>query len=257
MKTLSTQVLAQVQAAIEAGDKNGAIIRDLKQDGHKVSAAQVNEVRASLVVSAEITTSGSDVVVLDGQPEIVVVDPVNDKTSKLAAMLAASQQLQAAAPAVRASRATVVTTRVPHSKAVSEDGSSRRRRNYEVQDRKVTVFTSESSKEVFVATNLAFTVRTYEGAIAYAKRDKALVKRAPMFANADLKMTIISTQVPVGEELDVAKARAMDEYIALGYTLVGKRPKVTVPALEVIAEPEAITTEQVQELEAEFSETLA
>lgn len=256
MKTLSTQVLAQVQAAIEAGDKNGAIIRDLKQDGHKVSAAQVNEVRASLVVSAEITTSGSDVVVLDGQPEIVVVDPVDDKTSKLAAMLAASQQLQAAAPAVRASRATVVTTRVPHSKAVSEDGSSRRR-NYEVQDRKVTVFTSESSKEVFVATNLAFTVRTYEGAIAYAKRDKALVKRAPMFANADLKMTIISTQVPVGEELDVAKARAMDEYIALGYTLVGKRPKITVPALEVIAEPEAITTEQVQELEAEFSETLA
>ncbi len=231
------QVIALHSTGVEA--KN--IAKQLKvSKGFVEQAIKSNKVEE---VKEEVQEEVQDEVKEEVKEEVVKTEapksttsPTSSKISQLQAMMSATKKHEAAkevlAPQVKASRGTSVIVKVQRSSSKDAAGDSRQRRNYAVTERKITVFKSASLNQAFVATNLAFTVRTHEAAMNYAKRDKALVKRTGgLFLSSDLVMEIQTQEVNIGEELNVAKARAMDQLTAEGYSVLGKRPKVAVTEL--------------------------
>ena len=163
-----------------------------------------------------VAVTGTGVAVMGTHYAALATAKVEDTVvaDKLAAMLAnANTATEVVADAYKGVKA---------SSSKNADGTNKQKRNSNVLTRKIAVFTSASANACFIATNLAFCAKTNASAIAYAKRDKALVKRASMFANADLVLTVLANDIPVGATLADAKAQIFDKY-AQTYNMQCKR----------------------------------
>lgn len=193
----------------------------------------------------------------------VVAEVVEDKQSLLAGLMSAAAVQQAEAVAQAPIKTKRVSTAIKSSSAKDAEGNSRQRRNYDVATRKITVFYSDSLNLAHVTSHLGFTTKSYDSAIKLARRDLMAQKmNIPLAQAADLRMEIMDQEVNTGDDLKVAKAAVYDQVAATGRIMLGLRPRVQVtevvqPEAETVVETAPVSEEQVQELNAEFGETLA
>ncbi|WP_028863984.1 hypothetical protein [Psychromonas aquimarina] len=120
-------------------------------------------------------------------------------------------------------------TKLPRSRCKPLIGKPRQKLNYEVKERKITVFKSNSLKLAFISTNIAYYTEAYEDVIARVQVDLAKrIKIQPLLKASDLRMEIMSNAIPV-EKLNNEKRYAFDKLVNDGWKMLGNRPKLNRP----------------------------
>lgn len=189
-------------------------------------------VEPTVIATATLTTvTGPDAGKV--QPITLSVDAVTEapKSDKLAEMLAAAEaQKEATQQAPGGNKRVRVTLEGAPKTSSSKDaeGNARQKRNYETTVRKIVVFKSASLNAAFISTNLAYTTKTYDGALTHMRNDlKPQVRVQPIVQAADVVMEILEQELEYGAALNDAKGEVFDKVLAEGWNILGNRPRTS------------------------------
>lgn len=169
-----------------------------------------------------------------------------DQSSALAQMLAQAEQSASVAKA----------TGVKKTPAKAGDKEPRRR-NSEITTRDIHVMKSETLKLAVIMTHVNYINKTSEQRIEMFRKATSKQKRvAEINAADDLTFDTVQSDIPLGNELDLAKVELHEQLVADGWKVVSNKPKlkdqpaaapvVEEPASEDVAEPEAAADVQAE-----------
>lgn len=239
IKALAATTIAKIETLRATGLTAEAISKKTRVKLERVQAHLVVPTELSLtivptteVVAEEVNTNGLtyDNVIVKHEMQLIpeVAAPVQ-KSNKLAEMLNAAKAQNEAVKQAPAStkRVRVTLEGAPKTSSMKDEfGNNRQKRNYETTVRKIVVFTSASLNACFISTNLAYTTKTYEGALTHMRNDLKPQKRVqPIVQASDVKMEIIEQELEYGAALNIAKAAVYDKYTDLNFEMLCVRPR--------------------------------
>lgn len=176
----------------------------------------INEIKAIDIKAGELAEQLAEQLVKS------VTSNISDtQKAKLADLIAAAEKQPKAA--------TFETRQQPLSSIGKfKSGEVKRKLNYEVKDRKITVFKSASLKLAFVSTNIAYYTEAPDDVIARVQVDLAKRKRIqPLLKANDLSFDVLDKIIPIGN-INTEKRHTYDELVSAGWNVLGNRPKILV-----------------------------
>ncbi|ELR66039.1 hypothetical protein C942_00481 [Photobacterium marinum] len=172
------------------------------------------------------------------QQETEVKEEAPVPVNKMAAMAAAAKAKQVAKNEEKAKQlepprqlAEITEANNARSSVCKfDDGKTRKKQNYEIQDRKVSVFKSDSLKLAFISTDLAYCTRPTESSLEHVRDALQHRKKVqPLLKADDLEMVLVGEVIEVGQDLNDAKGRVYDLLASEGWKLVCNRPTTSYP----------------------------
>nr|WP_075519050.1 hypothetical protein [Moritella viscosa]SHO17731.1 Transcriptional regulator of sugar metabolism [Moritella viscosa] len=106
-----------------------------------------------------------------------------------------------------------------------ENGKTRRKLNYNIQGRKITIFKSNNLKLAFISSDLAYCTNEFDGLITLARINLSRRKKVqPLLQADDLCVEVLDEVIPIGNQLNDMKGQVYDQLKKEGWKMLCQRP---------------------------------